>query len=233
MGFPLPAQFEFGQFGGSAMATSSWAGVHARPVKPVPGAWRRGDARRAGRGRPRSVIPSPLPRGPGPLPARGYELERRRVQAVAQAGRRRAVGKHVTEVAVTPSAADLGTDHPGTRVADGSDVVGIERLEEAGPARTRLELRLRPEERQAAQPARVRARFFLVQQGAAEGPLGAVVQQDPTLLRGQRLGEAGPLGRAEWTEVVAGSRALRGRVRRVVLHAPESLLIGAEAQEPP
>ena len=37
MGFPLPAQFEFGQFGGSAMATSSWAGVHARPVKPVPG----------------------------------------------------------------------------------------------------------------------------------------------------------------------------------------------------
>src|SRR5207245_9076458 len=102
MGFPLPAQFEFGQFGGSAMATSSWAGVHARPVKPVPGAWRRGDARRAGRGRPRSVIPSPLPRGPGPLPARGYELEGRRVQAVAQAGRRRAVGQHVTEVAVTP-----------------------------------------------------------------------------------------------------------------------------------
>ena len=129
--------------------------------------------------------------------------------------------------------AQVGPDRPGTRVADGSDVIGIERLEEAGPARARLELRLRSEERQAAQPARVRARFFLVQQGAAEGPLGAVVQQDPTLLRGQRLGEAGPLGRAEWTEVVAGSRALRGRVRRVVLHAPESLLIGAEAQEPP
>src|SRR5207249_4148050 len=121
-------------------------------------------------------------RGPAPLPGRGDEPEGRRVQAVAQAGGRRAVGKHVTEVAVTPPAADLGADHPGTRVADGSDVIGIERLEEAGPARARLELRLGPEERQAAQPARVRARG-----GAARRSRGpeepAEGQADPLALK--------------------------------------------------
>src|SRR5262249_61479851 len=63
-----------------------------------------------------------------------------RVDAVAQAGRRRAVLEHVTQVGITPAAKHFGSRHPETRVAIQFNAPLVERRPEAGPAAPGLHL---------------------------------------------------------------------------------------------
>src|SRR6266508_5040132 len=74
------------------------------------------------------------------------EVERERVDAVPLAGRVWAVGEHMAEMRVTGGAADFDPAHPVAVVHLGLDRVLLGRLEEARPARARVELGLGAEE---------------------------------------------------------------------------------------
>src|SRR5579864_1542819 len=102
-----------------------------------------------------------------------HELQRDRVDAIAQPGRRRAVGEDVALVAVAAGAAGLDPDHAVADIAHGDHVPLVERRVEAGPAGAALELGVVAEERQAAEPAAVDAVLLLAQEAAAERRLGA------------------------------------------------------------
>src|SRR5689334_11728851 len=69
------------------------------------------------------------------------ELQRGGVHAVALMRRRWAVRKHMSEVAVAARATRLGPHHPVRAVDDLADMLGVDRLEEAWPARAGLEFR--------------------------------------------------------------------------------------------
>src|SRR5690348_16738554 len=140
----------------------------------------------------------------------GDELERHGVHAVAVSGRRRTVGKDVAEMAVATRAADLRAHHAVVRVADFAHVCGIERREETRPARAGLELAARLEQREAAQPADVGAGLVIVEQRAAEGALGAVIEKDPALFGREARSEAVALCGGQRAEVVAGGGFARG-----------------------
>jgi hypothetical protein len=58
-------------------------------------------------------------------------------------------------------------------------------LEEAGPARTGVEFRARPEERQTAKAAPVDAILVVVEKHTAEGGLSAMLEQHVALLPGE------------------------------------------------
>src|SRR6185436_19728212 len=88
---------------------------------------------------------------------RGLEVEGRRVHAVAKAGRLGTVVEHVPQVRVAASAADLVPLHEQGAVLADLDVLLRDRIPEAGPARARLELRVRAEELGAAGDAPVDA----------------------------------------------------------------------------
>ena len=68
------------------------------------------------------------------------------------------------------------------RSRDLVDVLGIDGLEEAGPAGAGLELRVAREEGEAAEAAGVGAVLFVVEEEAAAGALRAVVEEDAALL---------------------------------------------------
>src|SRR6185436_8829203 len=105
----------------------------------------------------------------------GREAERYRIQAVTFAGRRRAVRKHVAEMAAAARADDFGANHAVTGIADFAHVPGIERREKARPTGARVELRARPEQRQPAQATRVDAVELVVEKRPAERRLGSVL----------------------------------------------------------
>src|SRR5258708_26168426 len=92
---------------------------------------------------------------------------------------RRPVGKHVPEVAVAAPAADLDALHAVRAITQRREVVGVERLVERRPARARLELRRRPEQRQPAQAAAVHTLVLVAQQAAAERRPRAASQAPP------------------------------------------------------
>src|SRR4029079_17839894 len=103
-------------------------------------------------------VPFPLSRGGWrggwPCPSSLLQkLQRGGVHAIAPAGRRRAVGKHVPEMAVAARAAGFRPRHPIGVIDDLADVLRIDWLEEARPARAGLEFRAGLEEWQAAEPA--------------------------------------------------------------------------------
>ncbi len=139
-----------------------------------------------------------------------HELERDRVDAVAQPRRGGAVREDVALVAVAAGAQGLDAQHAVRGVAHLLDVRLVERGVEAGPAGAALELGLVLEQRQAALATAVDAGALLTQQAAAERGLGAVMQQD-----------AGFLGRQVGLEALAfrlGRRSRdRNRWRRVGL----------------
>src|SRR5207249_299805 len=114
----------------------------------------------------------------------GIELQRGRVDAVPEARRIRSVVKDVTEVSAAGRAGRLGAGHEQGAVCLGGDRGGIARCEEARPARTRLELRLRSEELGVTAGAPVDTGPMLIPQLAAEGSLGALLTEHPVLLRG-------------------------------------------------
>ena len=112
-------------------------------------------------------------------------VERLRVHAVPLPRRQRAVREHVAEMAVAARAQDLDAHHAVAAIRLGRDVLVGDRLEEARPAGARIELRVRRKQRQPAADARVDAGALVVEQRAAERPLGAVRARDRELLRRQ------------------------------------------------
>src|SRR5579863_6904182 len=101
-------------------------------------------------------------------------------------------------VAVAACAAGLDAHHAVARIADGADVRLVDRRVETWPAGAALELRLGAEQRQAAEPAAIDAIRLVVEQAAAEGRLGAVMQEDVALLGRQVRFEAPLLFGRRW-----------------------------------
>ena len=67
------------------------------------------------------------------------ELQRRRIEAVAQTSRLRAVVEYMPQVRVTAIANNLGADHEQATILHLADYLVIDGLEETGPARARIE----------------------------------------------------------------------------------------------
>ena len=113
--------------------------------------------------------------------ARGREIEADRIDAIALAGRRRAVGEDMALVRAAAGADDLVADHAVAAVADSGEMPVGERLGEAWPAGAAFELGAAVEQRQAAQLAGEDAGALLVEEDAAERRLGAMVEEDVAL----------------------------------------------------
>ena len=64
----------------------------------------------------------------------GLQVERGRIDAIAQTGRFRAIGEHMPQVGVAASAPDLDPVHAMTEVIQAGDGRIAYRLEIAGPA---------------------------------------------------------------------------------------------------
>jgi len=108
------------------------------------------------------------------------------------------------QMAIAAPAADLGAHHSVARIAQAADVVGVKRFEKAGPAGTGFEFGARSEQWQAAQPAAVNTVLLVVEQAAAKGRLGAMIQQDSSFLGSQSLGQTLPFHTAELRQRIAG-----------------------------
>jgi len=76
---------------------------------------------------------------------------------------------------------DFRPDHPIARVADVPQVTFGEGLGEARPSGSAFELGSTVKQRQATQPAGENARPLFIQEHAAKGRFGAVLQQDMLL----------------------------------------------------
>jgi hypothetical protein len=76
-------------------------------------------------------------------------------------------------------------DHSIAGVAHPPNVGFVIRLEEAGPARTGVEFRTRPEERQTTKAARVNTILVVVEKNTAEGGLRAVLEQHVAFFLGE------------------------------------------------
>ena len=95
----------------------------------------------------------------------GSEVQRHAVDAVAQPCRWWSVRKHVSEVPTALAAVHFDTRHPITSVRRLAERT-LERIEEAGPASTALELAIGNKERLAASGARERSGPMFLQQRA-------------------------------------------------------------------
>src|SRR6478735_8414705 len=101
-----------------------------------------------------------------------------RIDAVALARRRGPIWKHVTLVATASRADDFRPDHAIAGIANRLEVPFRERLGEARPAGSTLELRAAVKERKAAQPAGEDARTLLIQEDTAKRRFRAMLQED-------------------------------------------------------
>ena len=93
---------------------------------------------------------------PHPVTSAGVEIQRHAVDAVAQAGRRRAIFEHVSEVTAAAAAMDLGAGHEVAAIRRRGDRP-FDRCEEARPAGAALEFPVGDEERLSTADARERA----------------------------------------------------------------------------
>jgi hypothetical protein len=109
--------------------------------------------------------------------------QRHGVEAMTLTGRRRTVGEHVTEMTAAARTDLFHAHHSVAGVAHPPDVPLVERLEEARPAGTGVELGIRPEEWQTAKPAGVDPVFVVVQKHPTERGFGTVSEQDVPLVR--------------------------------------------------
>src|SRR6266478_2782152 len=121
------------------------------------------------------------------------QLQRRRIDAVAQSGRAGAVLEHMPEMAVALRAQHFGPDHAVADVALLVDVALQRRLGKTRPAAAGIELGVGFEQRLSAAGAGVGARRLLVLVFAGERPLGRLLAQHRVLHRRQFLA---PLGLA-------------------------------------
>src|SRR3989454_472900 len=126
------------------------------------------------------------------------EAQRRGVDAVAQARRRRAVVEQVAQVGIRVRRADLGAHHEERPVRLLLDVLGLERLGEARPAGAGLELVERAEQRLSGDDVHVDAGPVIVPVLVRESPLCPLVLRHVVLQRRER---ASQLGVAQFLEV--------------------------------
>src|SRR4051794_30227020 len=105
----------------------------------------------------------------------GLVLKRERVDAPAQAGRRRPIREDVPQVRVAGRAQRLLAGHAVGGVALDVDRVLGDRLEEARPAGAGLELRVRAEQLGPARRAPVQAGRVQLAVLAGERPLGRLL----------------------------------------------------------
>src|SRR5581483_10561395 len=110
------------------------------------------------------------------------QLERCRVDAVAEPGRARAVREYVPKVAAARGAEHLGAHHPVARVDLLRDRLAGGGRGERGPPAARVVLRVGGEELGSAAGAVVGARLEHVVVLAGERALGALLAQHAVLL---------------------------------------------------
>src|SRR5262245_16545768 len=109
------------------------------------------------------------------------EGERRGIDTIAKASRRRSILEDVAEVRVAAHAVNFCADHPEARVRGTTDILLSHGLKETGPASAGIELRIRMKQRQSAAHARVEAVLMVVVKDAAEGPLRVMCARDAEL----------------------------------------------------
>lgn len=120
------------------------------------------------------------------LPSGGYEGEGDAVDAEALAGGWRTIVEDMTEMRVAAGAADFGPFHAKGIVGEEEEMVRSDRLIEARPAGTGLELGPRAEERQIASGAAVFAFALVSFQLAGERALRRMPTHDGVLLRREK-----------------------------------------------
>lgn len=113
------------------------------------------------------------------------QLQRRRINAVAQPGRRRAVGEDMTEMGAAVVAGDFRAQHAEAAVDVFVDQFFIVRRVKTRPAAAGIELGFGAEKRGAAADAAVGAVGVRVPILAGEGRLGAFLAGHAVFGRGQ------------------------------------------------
>src|ERR1700694_6226933 len=103
------------------------------------------------------------------------------------------IRKHVTQMAPAARANFLNTDHSIARITNTPDMGFVIGLKETRPPRPRIELRARPEERQAAKAAGVNAVLVIVEEHATESRFRAVLEQHALLVLIKARGALRPL----------------------------------------
>src|ERR1700737_2867191 len=134
---------------------------------------------------------------------------------MAFASRRGPIRKHVAQVAPAARANFLNTDHSIARITNTPDMGFVIGLKETRPPRPRIELRARPEERQAAKAAGVNAILVIVEKHTTEGSFRAVLEQHALLVLIKARGDLRAL-RLSWGPQVKAIH--RGCSRAVALH---------------
>src|SRR5689334_11525370 len=114
---------------------------------------------------------------------------------------RRTVRKHVPKMASAAGTNFLHPHHSIARIAYALDMRVRVRPEKAGPTRARVEFRVRAEQRQSAEPARVRPVLLVVQEDSAERCFRAVLKQHMPLVFAQPGGDLTTLLGRGWGQV--------------------------------
>src|SRR5262245_36282666 len=125
-------------------------------------------------------------------------LERAGVDAVAQAGRLRAIGEDVPQMAAAAPAMHFGALHEMAAVGLRLDGVARHRGVEARPAGAGVELGVRIEERRATPGAHIGSRVVRVPKGSGEGTLGPLLAEHVVLQRRQLFGHGDRIYPSNW-----------------------------------
>jgi hypothetical protein len=109
---------------------------------------------------------------------RGDELERHAVDAISQTGGLGPVVEDMSLVALASGAVNLGPRHKEFRISACFHDLGIDRLPEARPACTAIELVFRGKQWKVAPGAMVDPRLVVLMERAGKSPLGVLMAQD-------------------------------------------------------
>src|ERR1700675_714781 len=129
------------------------------------------------------------------------------------AGGRWPIREYVPQVAAAARTNLFDTHHPVACVPDPLDVQLGEGLEETRPSGAGIEFGIGPEQGQPAEPARVDAVLLVVEKHAAEGGLGAMLQEHAALVAGKAggycvtlwIGGRGQVERGHLTQILTHS----------------------------
>ncbi len=120
----------------------------------------------------------------------GFEVERRTIHAIAQAGWAGPVVEDVTKMRAAGCAQSFGADHSVGTVDVGGDRVVGQRIEETRPSRAAVELGVAAEQFGIAHDAVVGAIVVTVPVLAGEGPFGGAALGHLELLRAEALAQS-------------------------------------------
>src|SRR6476469_470536 len=118
---------------------------------------------------------------------RRNEFQRHSIDAVSQAGRRRAIVENMPLMAVASSAMDFGSRHEEFLVGFRFDGGLLDRSPKARPPRSTLEFVLRRKQRQLTPPALIHPFFMIIVVGAGKRPLRSFLPQHIVLILSQQL----------------------------------------------